>query len=60
MTRAEKLAGIGVDPSTSDDLLRRIFGRGADGAVGNDLMKSSPARYRLLKEASLILDIYGR
>lgn len=60
MSRAEKLASIGVDPnSVTDELLRRIFGRGADGAVGQDLMKSDPARYGLLKQAAIILNIYG-
>jgi hypothetical protein len=60
MSRTEKLVALGVDPaSASDDLLRRTFGRGAAGSVGADLHKTSPARYGLLREAALALNIYG-
>jgi hypothetical protein len=60
MSRTEKLVALGVDPaSASDDLLRRAFGRGAAGSVGADLHKTSPARYSLLREAALALNIYG-
>ena len=60
LSRDEKLRALKIDPTTvSDDDLHRIFGRGANGAIGADLMKVNPGRYRLLREAAQILNIYG-
>ena len=60
LTRDQKLAGMGLDPKAiSDSQLRQTFGKGADAALGADLMKVSPLRYRQLKEAALVLNIYG-
>ena len=60
MPRNEKLAGIGVDPaSVSDDRLKALFGRGADGREINELSKVNPYRLRLLREAAEILNIYA-
>jgi hypothetical protein len=59
MTRQEKLSGLGLDPSSvSDDYLKQVFGRGADGAFGQELIRTSPQRYYLLREAAIILGIY--
>jgi hypothetical protein len=61
MTRFEKLVGLGLDPATVDDeYLRKVFGRGADGKYGQELFKTNRLRYRELKNAADILDIYGR
>ena len=60
MTRAEKVSALGLSPSeVSDDLLRACFGRGNDGNAASELYKTSPLRYRQLKEASLLLGIYS-
>jgi hypothetical protein len=60
MTRDEKLQSLGVDPaSVTDDGLKKIFGRGNDGKMGGDLQKTSPARYAQLREAALLLNVYG-
>jgi hypothetical protein len=45
MTRDEKLRGIGADPATTSDAgILKVFGRGCDPQVGQDLMRSSPQR----------------
>jgi hypothetical protein len=60
MTRDNKLRGIGVDPaSVTDEALRALFGKGADGKLSCDLFKSNSTRYYLLKQAALVLNIYG-
>ena len=60
LSRDQKLLGIGLDPAGVDDgYVRRVFGRGADSALGVELMKTSPLRYRQLKEAAEVLGLYG-
>jgi hypothetical protein len=60
LTRDQKLIGMNLDPASVDDAyLKKVFGRGADGALGSELMKTSPFRYRQLKEAALVLNIYA-
>ncbi|HMH13270.1 MAG TPA: hypothetical protein VK578_09195 [Edaphobacter sp.] len=60
MTRDNKLRGLGIDPaSITDETLRQLFGRGNDGKLAGDLSKSNLGRYYLLKEAALVLNIYG-
>lgn len=60
MTREAKLATLGiVDASVTNQLLRGLFGRGNTGQLAKDLMLVSPTRYALLKQASLLLGIYG-
>jgi hypothetical protein len=60
MTRSEKLASLQIDPTSVDDtLLRKCFGRGNDGSAALELHKTSPLRYRQLKEASLLLGIFA-
>jgi hypothetical protein len=60
MSRAQKLQALGVDPSTiSDDGLRALFGRKQDGKLAQDLFKTNPGRYRLLKECADILNLYA-
>lgn len=60
MSRAERLTSIGADPTLSDQFLSRVFGRGNDGSIGRDLFKTDKARYDLLREASIILNLYAR
>ena len=60
MTRAEKLGTLGIDANAvTDEGIKKVFGRGADSSIGADLYKSSPAKYAQLKEASLLLNLYG-
>lgn len=60
MTRAEKLSALGLEPSSVDEaFLRQCFGRGNDGSAASELHKTSPLRYRQLKEASLLLGIFA-
>ena len=60
MTRAEKIAALGLDPNGVDDaFLRKCFGKSNDGSAAAELHKTSPLRYRQLKEASLLLGIYA-
>jgi hypothetical protein len=60
MSRDERLISIGVDPkSVTNEGLQKIFGRGNDGSIGKDLMKTSPSRYAQLRQASLALNLYA-
>lgn len=60
MTRNEKLAGIGVDPaSVSDERLKALFGRGNNGREASELHKLNPYRYKILREAAEILNLYA-
>jgi hypothetical protein len=59
MTRAQKLMGVGVDPATPDDVLHQGWGRGNDGKFAQDLMKSDPKKYSSLRQAAIVLGIFG-
>lgn len=65
LTRNELIASFGVDPASVDDaFLRKCFGRSDngqtnDGKTAADLFKTSPLRYRQLKEVSKALRIFG-
>jgi hypothetical protein len=59
MSRAERLTAVGCDPTISDEFLRKIYGRGNTGAIGRDLHRTDPEKYALLREASLILNIFA-
>ena len=54
MTDVQKVAALGVDPSTvSLKEAKQVFGKGADPKLGSDLMKVDPARYKTLKQVAL-------
>lgn len=60
LTRDQKLQSLGVDPAAvSDSALKKLFGKGNDGVAAKDLHLSNPLQYRTLREASLILNLYG-
>ena len=59
MSRAERLTALGVDPATSDDLLRQLFGRGNDGKLAADLKKADPHKYRVLREGAIATGTYA-
>lgn len=60
MSESQRLGAIGQDIATVDrDLLKRTFGRGADGRLGQDLFKTSALKYRLQKEAAIALGLYA-
>lgn len=57
---AQRVAALGVEPSAENlEAAKKVFGRGAPTALANDLMKSNPARYRLLREVALASGSYG-
>ena len=61
MTESQRISSLGVDPATVDrGLLHRAFGRGADSKLANDMYKkTSPYRYRVLREVAVVLNIFG-
>ena len=60
LTRDERLLSVGVDPkSITNEGLSKIFGRGNDGSVGRDLMRTSPQRYAQLRQAALITNLFA-
>jgi hypothetical protein len=59
MSRAERLTAVGCDPTISDEFLKKVYGRGNNGAIGRDLHRTDPEKYALLREASLILNIFA-
>lgn len=58
-SRSEKLQAIGLDPSVTDEYLRKLFGRNADFKAAQDLHKTSPGKYALLREGAKILNIFA-
>jgi hypothetical protein len=59
-SRAEKLTGLGLNPSEiSDAGLTKLFGKGNNGKESSDLHKTNPFRYRQLREAAIVLNLYG-
>ena len=59
LTRDQKLQSLGIDPaSITDQALSQLFGRGNDGKLGADLVKSNPRQYFLLREAAMLLNLY--
>lgn len=59
LTDAQRLAAIGADPNTDRELLRKLFGRGAQSAFVVDFQKGQPQRYADLREAARAIGIYG-
>jgi hypothetical protein len=59
LTDAQRLAAIGADPNTDRELLRKLFGRGAQSSFVVDFSKAQPQRYADLREAALAVGIYG-
>jgi len=60
-SESQKLTALGLDPATVDkNQLRSLFGAKSDGAYAVDFMKTSPYRYRQLKQAALALNITGK
>jgi hypothetical protein len=60
MTDAQKIAALGVDPSTVNPKeAAKLFGRGADTKLATDLHKADPAKYRVLREVAIALGSYG-
>jgi hypothetical protein len=59
MSRTERIVALGGDVSVTDDALRKGFGRGNDGKFAQDLHKSDPRRYGLLREMAIALNIFG-
>lgn len=59
LTRSEKISALGENPANIDDaFLHKCFGKGNDGSAAADLFKTSPLRYRTLKEISKALQLY--
>jgi len=59
-SETDRLTAIGVEPNIDRGLLVRLFGlasQGNDGREATELMRTNPARYRLLKEAAKALRI---
>jgi hypothetical protein len=57
----QRIAAIGVQPDSVDrPQLAKLFGRNADHVYASDLMKTSPYRYRQLREVAKILDVTGK
>jgi hypothetical protein len=60
LSRADKVAALGVDPSTVDEVfLRKCFGKSNSGVEAKELFNSNPLRYRVLKEVAKALNIYS-
>jgi hypothetical protein len=60
LTDAQKIAALGIPPdSVSVKEAARLFGRGADTKLVNDLHKADPARYRILREVAKATGVYG-
>jgi uncharacterized membrane protein YccC len=60
MTDAQKIAALGIPPeSVSVKEAAKLFGRGADTKLVNDLHKSDPTRYRILREVARAVGVYG-
>src|SRR5216683_1217608 len=49
MPRKDKIVALGGDPATSDEVLKKAFGRGNDGVFANDLHRSDPRKYSLYR-----------
>lgn len=61
LTRDQKVASLGVDPSSVDMVqLRNLFGKHTDTAYAVDYMKTNPFRYRQLREVAKALDVTGK
>jgi hypothetical protein len=60
MTRNQKLEALGLNPeAVSDGALKKLFGRGNDGVAAKDLHNADPLRLKQLREAALLLNVYG-
>jgi phosphoglycerate dehydrogenase-like enzyme len=59
MSRTERIVGLGGDVSVTDDTLRKGWGRGNDGKFAQDLHKTDPRKYGLLREMAIALNIFG-
>jgi hypothetical protein len=59
MTRKERLVAVDVDPSVTDEFLKKVFGRGSNGSIGRDLHRTDPANYARLREAAKITNAFG-
>src|SRR5580693_6890200 len=46
LTDAEKLVVMGQDPNQDRDFLRKLWGKGADPRLSQDLYKADPRKYR--------------
>jgi hypothetical protein len=60
MPRASKIVALGGDPNTSDETLKKLFGRGNDGKLAADLQRSDPRSYATLREVALGLNLYAK
>jgi hypothetical protein len=53
LTTTQRVAALGVEPSAENlEAAAEVFGRSAPTTLANDLMKSNPARYRMLREVA--------
>jgi hypothetical protein len=59
LTDAEKLVVMGQDPNQDRDFLRKLWGKGADPHLSQDLFRSNPKLYRETKQAALALNIFA-
>jgi hypothetical protein len=60
MPRHDKVVALGGDPTTSDEVLKKAFGRGNDGVFANDLHRSDPRKYALYRELAIGLGLYAK
>ncbi|MGA8742978.1 MAG: hypothetical protein WB561_17460 [Terracidiphilus sp.] len=61
LSRDQKVASLGVEPSSVDMVqLRTLFGKHTDTALAVDFAKTSPYRYKQLREVAKALDVTGK
>jgi hypothetical protein len=64
MTEAGRLASSGVAPSEVTPAVRQeiseLFGKRANSSRASDLAKTSPERYKFLRNVARTLDLFGR
>lgn len=57
----QRIAAIGVEPQSVDrKQLEDLFGRNASSTYASDLIKTSPYRYRQLREVAKIMNVTGK
>jgi hypothetical protein len=60
LSTSQRIAALGIEPGSVDlEAIKRVFGRGANTTLGNDLMKANPLQYRQWREIALAVGSYG-
>jgi hypothetical protein len=60
LSTSQRIAALGIEPASVDlEAVKRVFGRGANHTLANDLHKSEALKYRQWKEVALATGIYG-